>query len=159
MYLEAKIKELLTLQLETLLTKPHEDIIIGKEDYDKLQEAKLILEANFTNAPTLPELSRIISLNEFKLKKGFKACFKTTVKGYITKLRMEYAKDLFKNKTSNVGEVAEKCGYKDVSHFSSAFKLFYGATPASFRNNHWGVKFSLLYWEFFDVVSLEFFMI
>lgn len=159
MYIEAKIKELLTLQLQSLITKPQEDNQIGKEDYDKLQEAKLILEANFTNAPTLPELSRIISLNEFKLKKGFKACFQTTVKGYITKLRMEYAKDLFKNKTSNVSEVAEKCGYKDVSHFSSAFKLFYGFTPASFRNSHWGVKFSVLYWEFFDVVSLEFFMI
>lgn len=159
MYLEAKIKELLILQLETLMVKPQEDVLIGQEDYEKLQKAKLILDENFTSAPTLSELSRIISLNEFKLKKGFKACFQTTVKGYITKLRMEYAKSLFKNKTSNVSEVAEKCGYKDVSHFSSAFKLFYGSTPVSFRKNYLKINFSLLYWEFFDVVSLEFFMI
>lgn len=132
-YIEAKIKELLILQLDTLIEKPLEKVLVHEEDYVKLLQAKLILEANFTNAPSLPELSRAISLNEFKLKKGFKSCFETTVKGYITKLRMECAKDLFKNKASSVSEVAYKCGYKDVSHFSAAFKLFYGFTPISFR--------------------------
>lgn len=133
MYLEAKIKELLILQFETLTNSVKVKPNIEEEDYAKLLEAKLILENNFTNAPTLPELSRSISLNEFKLKKGFKACFKTTIKGYTTKLRMEYAKKLFKDETSNVSEVAYKCGYKDASHFSAAFKIFYGFTPISFR--------------------------
>ena len=58
---------------------------------------------------------------------------------------MEYAKDLFKNKTSSVGEVAYKCGYKDVSHFSAAFKQFYGFSPIRFRNLN--IKFHLLYWS------------
>lgn len=158
MYLEAKIKELLIFQLESL--KEFESKApVDEKDYKKLLEAKRILERNFTNAPSLLELSRLISLNEFKLKKGFKACFETTVKSYVTKLRMEYAKKLFKNKTSNVSEVAYKCGYKDISHFSAAFKTFYGFTPASFRNGHWGLKLSILYWELLDVVSLDFFMI
>lgn len=145
MYLEAKIKELLILQLESLTTvQLDKQATINDEEFNKLLEAKMILESSFTNAPTLPELSRAISLNEFKLKKGFKACFATTVKGYVTKLRMEHAKDLFKNKTSSVGEVAYKCGYKDASHFSAAFKLFYGFNPISFRNMN--IKFQLIFW-------------
>ena len=159
MYLEAKIKELLIFQLDSLIEKPQTEAQIAEEDLSKLLKAKLILEKNFTNAPSLSELSRLISLNEFKLKKGFKSCFETTVKGYVTKLRMEYAKDLFKNKTSNVGEVAYKCGYKDVSHFSAAFKFFYGFTPASFRKNHLGLKLLLLYWEIVDFISVEVFFI
>ena len=165
MYLEAKIKELLILQLDALAVKPqNKQVSIDEEDYNKLLEAKLILEADFTNAPTLPELSRLVSLNEFKLKKGFKACFETTIKGYVTKLRMEYAKNLFKNKDSNVGEVAYKCGYKDVSHFSAAFKFFYGFTPISFRKINFGAKLYLLSWDFlevlwFDVLSLDICMI
>ncbi len=156
MYLEAKIKELLIFQLDSLIEKPqNEEQQIGEEDLSKLLKAKLILEKNFTNAPSLSELSRLISLNEFKLKKGFKACFKTTIKSYVTQLRMEYAKDLFKNEVSNVGEVAYKCGYKDVSHFSAAFKFFYGFTPASFRKINWGTKIYLLYWDFFDVLYLD----
>jgi len=158
MYLEAKIKELLILQLESL-KKPQNKIGVDEKDFKKLLEAKKILETNFINAPTLVELSRIISLNEFKLKKGFKACFSTTIKSYVTQLRMEHAKKLFKDKTSNVSEVAYKCGYKDASHFSAAFKLFYGFTPVTFRKNYFNINFSLLCWEIFDIMSLEFFLI
>lgn len=158
MYIETKVKELVVLQIESLLSTVDEKFIVDSEEYIKLQEAKLILENTFTNAPTLPELSRIIALNEFKLKKGFKACFQTTVKGYITKLRMEYAKNLFRNKTLNVSEVAEKCGYKDVSHFSSAFKLFYGFTPASFRKNHLNINYAFLYLDVFEFFSFDAFL-
>lgn len=156
MYIEAKIKELLILQLEALLEQSQKkDPTIQDEDYQKLLEAKSILEANFTDAPTLPELSRMVSLNEFKLKKGFKSCFDTTIKGYVTQLRMEYAKKLFQNKESNVGEVAYKCGYKDVSHFSAAFKFFYGFTPISFRKINLGAKLYFLYWDFLEVLSFD----
>ncbi|HTG66069.1 MAG TPA: AraC family transcriptional regulator [Flavobacterium sp.] len=159
MYIESKIKELLIFQLDSVKEPVKAEKIIDDEELSKLLKAKLILEEKFTNAPSLSELSRLISLNEFKLKKGFKACFQTTIKSYVIQLRMEYAKNLFKNKTANVSEVAEKCGYKDVSHFSSAFKLFYGFTPASFRKNHWGANFLLFCWEFIDVISVEVFMV
>lgn len=159
MYLEAKIKELLIFQFDSLIEKPQKEEQIAQEDLSKLLKAKLILEKNFTNAPSLSELSRLIALNEFKLKKGFKSCFNTTIKSYVIQLRMEYAKDLFKNKTSNVGEVAYKCGYKDISHFSAAFKFFYGFTPASFRKNHLGLKLLLFYWEALDALALDVFMI
>jgi len=148
-YLEAKIKELFILQLESL-KKPKNKSVVDEKDFKKLLEAKRILESNFSNAPTLIELSRMISLNEFKLKKGFKACFATTIKSYVTKLRMEHAKNLFKNKSSNVGEVAYKCGYKDVSHFSAAFKSFYGFTPISFRKINTYTKLHILFLESID---------
>ncbi|CAD0003592.1 helix-turn-helix domain-containing protein [Flavobacterium chungangense] len=149
MYLEAKIKELLIFQLESL-KELESKVPVDEKDFKKLLEAKRILERNFTNAPSLLELSRLISLNEFKLKKGFKACFETTVKSYVTKLRMEYAKKLFKNKNSNVGEVAYKCGYKDVSHFSAAFKTFYGFTPMNFRKFNIFTNLNFIFWELTD---------
>ncbi|WP_281232889.1 helix-turn-helix domain-containing protein [Flavobacterium gelatinilyticum] len=135
MFIETKVKELLIHQLEASTIQEQQKDHIDEEEYIKLNEAKLILEKDYVHAPTLPELSRMISLNEFKLKKGFKICFGTTVKSYIIKLRMERAKYLFQNKTITVSEVAYKCGYKDVSHFSAAFKNFYGFTPQKFKIN------------------------
>ena len=135
MYIETKIKELLILQLETLIEKTAPKDFINEDDYNKLQQAKLVLDKDYVHAPTLPELSRMISLNEFKLKKGFKACFGITVKSYIIELRMKHAKELFKSKSISVTEVAYKCGYKDVSHFSAAFKAFYGFSPQKFKIN------------------------
>ena len=134
MYIETKLKELLIHQLETIIDQPVQQQI-DEDDFSKLQQAKLIIEKDYVHAPSLTELSRMISLNEFKLKKGFKACFGTTVKSYIIKLRMEYAKELFKSKGSTVSEVAYKCGYKDASHFSAAFKSFYGFSPQKIKIN------------------------
>lgn len=149
-YIESKIKELLIYQLEAINAKSLSKEKIDEEDYSKLLEAKKILDNDYRNTPTLPELSRLISLNEFKLKKGFKACFGTTVKSYIIKLRMEHAKELFQSKTATVSEAAYKCGYKDVSHFSAAFKSYYGFSPQKFKLNtdflqFWFIGLSLLF--------------
>jgi AraC-like DNA-binding protein len=132
MYLESKIKELLIFQLE-MLTNKDQKLVLGNENKTKLDQAKVILQENYTNAPSLAELSKLIALNEFKLKKGFKSCFNCTIKSYVIQLRMERAKELLKNEILNVSEVAYQCGYKDVSHFSAAFKQFYGFTAVSFR--------------------------
>jgi len=149
-YIESKIKELFIHQIEALIIKPLHTDKINEEDYAKLLEAKKIVENDYRNTPTLPELSRLISLNEFKLKKGFKACFGTTVKSYIIKLRMEHARELFQNKAATVTEAAYKCGYKDVSHFSAAFKGYYGFSPQKFKINTdviqlWLISFSFLW--------------
>ncbi|AWK06569.1 AraC family transcriptional regulator [Flavobacterium crocinum] len=144
MYIETKIKELLIHQLESVISKPKPEEKIDSEDYNKLLEAKNILDNDYRNTPTLPELSRQISLNEFKLKKGFKACFGTTVKSYIIKLRMEHAKELFQSKSATVSEAAYKCGYKDVSHFSAAFKNYYGYSPQKFKINTDMLQFWLI---------------
>lgn len=143
-YIEAKIKELLIHQIETVINLPNPIEHIDEDDYNKLQQAKDLLEKDCAHAPTLSELSRLISLNEFKLKKGFKATFGTTVKSYVIKLRMERAKELFQNKAATVSEVAYKCGYKDVSHFSAAFKTFYGFTPQKFKTTWDFIQFWIL---------------
>ncbi len=148
-YIESKIKELLIHQLEAITIKPPAKEKIDNEDYNKLLDAKKILDNDYRNTPTLPELSRKISLNEFKLKKGFKACFGTTVKSYIIKLRMEHAKELFQSKSATVSEVAYKCGYKDVSHFSAAFKSYYGFSPQKFKINTDIIQFWLIGLSFF----------
>ena len=92
-------------------------------------KVKQIIDNDFIKAPKLTDLSRMTSLNEFKLKKGFKEYFGYTVKNYIIKLRMEFAKSLLKDKNITISEVATKCGYKDLSNFSKAFKAFYTFSP------------------------------
>ena len=44
--------------------------------------------------------------NEFKLKKGFRECFNTTVFGYLREKRMERAGELLQQNKSSVIEVA-----------------------------------------------------
>jgi AraC-like DNA-binding protein len=128
-YIETKTRELLLHQIEALHDYKKLDYQISNDDLTKLEKAKQIIDNDFKNAPKLNDLSRMISLNEFKLKKGFKEHFGYTVKNYIIKLRMEFAKSLLKDKNITISEVATKCGYKDLSNFSKAFKAFYTFSP------------------------------
>ena len=72
-------------------------------------------------------------LNEFKLKKGFKELFGTTVFDYLYDLKMEYAKQLLAADEVLVNEVSGMVGYRNPNHFSTAFKRKYGMNPTQLR--------------------------
>lgn len=140
LYLENKVQELLLLQLEINQQQHLVSELSGfnQQDQQKLLEAKKLLDTNFTNAPKLAELARMTYLNEFKLKKGFKACFGTTVKRYVIELKMKYAVQLLNKEKYTVSEIAELCGYNGIVQFSAAFKTFYGHSPKSIGQRNYG---------------------
>lgn len=137
LYLENKIQELFLLHFDLyqqyLLNAT--SLKVSSTNFEKLKEAKSILDNNFVNAPSLPELSKMIYLNEYALKKEFKACFGSTVKQYIIGLRMRHAMDLLREGEQSITEIASKCGYNGLVQFSTAFKRFYGKPPTSFSRS------------------------
>ncbi|MGL4651269.1 MAG: response regulator transcription factor [Caldilineaceae bacterium] len=56
-----------------------------------------------------------------------------TFKGYLTRIRMEYARELLRSTSLAVTEVGRRCGYPDPHYFSSAFKRVCGISPRDFR--------------------------
>ena len=104
--------------------------ILKIEDVQKLEEAQRILRNNFINPPTQKQLSKLILLNEFKLRNGFKQHFGTTIYNYITRIRMEEAKRLILNRNKNMYEVGTMVGFKHQASFTHAFKKYYGLLPS-----------------------------
>ena len=99
-------------------------------DFERLQEARGILEVEFVDPPGLFELARRVGLNDFKLKRGFKEAFGTTVFGYVRRLRMDKAKSLLENGDLNVTEAALEAGYSLLGHFAASFKKRFGILPS-----------------------------
>ncbi len=93
------------------------------------KSAKAILLGSFTSPPTIEVLAHLCATNESKLKKVFKKVYKTTIYGYIQKLRLEKANLLLKEQYLNIGEIAKEVGYKHQGHFSKLFFEFYGVYP------------------------------
>lgn len=126
-FFELKVKELLFM-LHTQHELPGLNKTLPTEIYRKLVAAKAFLISNFVTPPTIRQLSRIVLLNEFKLKQHFKESFGITIHAFIIRLKMEEAgKLLLENCT--VGDIAAKTGYRSVSHFIETFKKHYGVTP------------------------------
>jgi AraC-like DNA-binding protein len=134
-FLEAKALELLMLQIEQFgtATLQKKNAFVKDYDIEKIHHAKYLLEQNLQNPYSLTDLAHQVALNDFKLKKGFKELFNTTVFSYLRELRMQEAWRMLFDENRAVKDVAEYCGYEHVQHFSTAFKKKFGVTPGKIR--------------------------
>ncbi|WP_428742425.1 helix-turn-helix transcriptional regulator [Tenacibaculum sp.] len=135
LFLLSKSIELLVLQAELYEQQTSNQFIRTKKDTQKLIEAKEILTNKIDNPPTIIELSKLIGINEYKLKRGFKELFGTTIFGYIHGIRMSSAKRLLLGTDKTAQEIAYEIGYSSPQHFSKAFKNTFGVSPNSIKNN------------------------
>lgn len=131
-YLEAKIMELLLVFAEP---KGKQVAGIKPDDVEKILLARKIVEDNLQKPFSLIELSRRAGINDFKLKKGFKALTGFTVFGYLYKLRMEKAHFYLKQERRQVNEVSFLVGYKNPQHFITAFKRHFNLLPGSLNKS------------------------
>jgi AraC-like DNA-binding protein len=133
-FLEAKILDLLLLQLEQM--SQHDCQVfcsLKTSDIDKIQHAHEIIRTELDGNFTLIDLAHRVGTNEFTLKKGFKEIFGNTVFGFWHDLKMEKAKQLLLEESMSVGHVAELIGYKNPQHFTVAFKKKYGVLPSQIK--------------------------
>ena len=135
MVIEAKIIEFTALQLNQMVKKDDakSNQKMKAADRDALFALKEFLNKSFTKEHSLRTLSRSFGLNEFKLKRGFKELFGTTVFDYLHELKMEYARQLLSAENVFISEVSGMVGYKNPNHFSTAFKRKFGINPTRLR--------------------------
>ncbi|PID55562.1 hypothetical protein CSB45_15380, partial [candidate division KSB3 bacterium] len=88
-----------------------------------------ILRQEWGTPPSISSLAKRVGTNECYLKKGFRDKMGMSIGEYICELRMARALDLLETGKHTVTETALAVGYNNLSHFSIAFKKFYGKSP------------------------------
>lgn len=134
--LESHVLELLSINIERLLCRNCSEKkfnSLSKTDMERLLYAREILLNRLTSPPALLELSRMIQMNDCKLKRSFKQYFGKTVYEYVREQRLEKAFSLLQQEDYNVSQTAFAVGYTNVSHFSEAFKNKFGISPRGLR--------------------------
>lgn len=107
---------------------------LKREDLDKMFLAKAILDKEYKQHYTNQQLAMKLNTNEYKLKHGFKQTFKVTLYEYLTRVRIQKAKDLLAYTDYPVSRVASDVGFPDASNFSKRFKQRTGVLPLEYRN-------------------------
>jgi AraC-like DNA-binding protein len=136
LYLESKALELIALSLAHALPdgEPSPPLpSLRPDDIERIHAARDLLLHTLEEPPSLLALARHVGLNDFKLKRGFRQVFGTTVFGYVRDQRMAQARQLLEQQRLNVTEVACAVGYANPSQFAAAFKRKFGVNPASYR--------------------------
>ena len=149
-YLESKILECIALVSKEVHSSPENaftnqlnygDIKIGKDrrvtltasDANAIQKAYDILTKEACNPPTIKSLSKMVFLNEQKLKAGFSAKYHMSISQYTTSIRMTMAENLLSTTDLSIDEISKMVGYNYSGNFVKMFKKVHGKTPLSFR--------------------------
>ncbi|MGO4292015.1 helix-turn-helix transcriptional regulator [Chitinophaga sp. RAB17] len=130
-YLRSKAVELFLLFADASagISPEKNTMVKSAADKEKLYFIKDYLTRHYADPVQFSGLARLASLNEFKLKTGFKALFNTSVIDFLIHYRLERARELLRSSTKNVSEVAYETGYASPAYFSKAFKKKYGVSP------------------------------
>lgn len=133
LFIESKTLELLAIILELYTQGNQNQFSISRNDIEKIQYAREILMRDLANPPSLSQLARLASTNEFTLKKGFKEVFNLPVFKYLQQARLTKAYELFQSSNLQVTEVATLVGYESMSSFTKAFSDFFGIRPSEVK--------------------------
>ncbi|MFC3561252.1 helix-turn-helix transcriptional regulator [Pedobacter jamesrossensis] len=136
LFLQSKCMELLALQAQAFELedkKTEKPKLKSAYDKDRIHYAREYLLKHANNPPSLTELSKLVGINEFKLKQGFKETFQNTVFGYLSDYKLMRAKELLADGGMDIKNIADELGYSSVQHFSNAFCKKFGVSPGKAR--------------------------
>jgi two-component system response regulator YesN len=109
----------------------------NKRDVDRNQAiadqiVKIIAE-RYHLPLTVEEIAKEVYLSPNYIRTIFKEKMNETILDYLTKVRINRASHLLKDKSLKVREIAHHVGYENVSYFCSVFHKHRGSTPNEFR--------------------------
>ena len=96
---------------------------------------KNYLEQNFNRDIDCSQISNALQINRSYASTVFRKEFNTTMKNYLTTLRLNAAATLLNNKNNmKIEDVADICAFSSVSYFCKVFRKHYGISPNEYRN-------------------------
>jgi AraC-like DNA-binding protein len=109
---------------------------IADDIYQRVVTAKLFIDDNYSEPIDLKEISARAYLSRFHFHRLFTRIYRKTPHQYLTRKRIEKAKDLLaENKP--VTDVCSEVGFESIGSFSVLFKKEIGFAPQYYRNMAW----------------------
>ena len=113
---------------------------LNPRDLNRIYEARDYLAQHYAHPPNIPELARLVGVNQTKLKASFREVLGLTIYGFIQQCRMERAEELLAAGEHGIAQVAYAVGYDYPANFTAAFKRHSGQLPGSWRSSARGLN-------------------
>lgn len=96
------------------------------------------IEAHFNEPLRLEQVAEAVQLSPNYFSNLFKEEFGENFSEYLTKIRMEKAKQLIEKNEFALKEIAFKVGYRDPNYFSRVFKRYFHESPTAYQRRIFG---------------------
>ncbi len=91
------------------------------------------LSLNYQKNITLTELSNMFYISTVSICNNFKKTMNCTVNEYLTRIRLNKAKELLTTTKKSVEEISEFCGFSSAQYMGLVFKTKLGLSPLNYK--------------------------
>lgn len=132
-----EIEEAVTTMVENLKRK---NICTESENTNNnansfiVKNALKYIQENYTRKLTLTEVAEKTYVSQWYLSKLLNKHTGKSFSDILNEIRINVAKDLLKNPSMKICNIAEEVGFIDTAHFSRVFKKFEGCSANEYRN-------------------------
>lgn len=131
MIISLKVKEAVLILLQT--NPQLKAILFDFSDPGKV-DLEAYMTANYRYNVNIERFAFLTGRSVATFKRDFKKIFATTPNRWLQQKRLSEAYYLLQTKKLKTSEVYMEVGFKDISHFSFAFKKAYGIAPSMLNN-------------------------
>jgi AraC-like DNA-binding protein/ligand-binding sensor protein len=103
------------------------------EEPPLVTRAKRFMGEHQAESLSLDQMAKTLNVSTFYFCKMFKKATGLTFTDYLSRTRIERAKNLLLNPNVRVSEVAYDCGFISLTHFNRVFKRVAGKSPTDYR--------------------------
>jgi AraC-like DNA-binding protein len=98
-----------------------------------ITRAKEYIQQHEADELSLGEVAKAVSTSSFYFCKLFKKVTGLNFTHYVSRVRVEKAKNLLLNPNLRVSEIAFEVGFQSLTHFNRVFKKIIGQSPTEYR--------------------------
>ena len=105
---------------------------LGDQNNKRLNDIYYYLINNFQKEIKLEALSKVANMSETALCRFFKQRTRKTIFRFLIELRIEHACKMLDEGQYKISDIADACGYNNISNFNRQFLLVAGHTPREY---------------------------
>jgi len=99
-----------------------------------ITQVKELIHSRYATNLTIKDMAKEVYLTSTYMCLLFKQETGETINEYLTRLRMEKAKELLRNPDIRLYDICHAIGYAEPGYFSKQFKKYSGFTPSEYRD-------------------------
>ena len=110
-------------------------LVSGNERIVHLRNARDLMDLRFADPLDLDQMAAQAGFSKFHFARAFKDAYGETPANYLSRRRVERAKDLLRSANLTVTEVCTLVGFSSLGSFSSRFSEMVGMSPSAFQRS------------------------
>lgn len=129
--IKANVLRILTMLIRTYQdeSKSGEMLKEKKNAMKRLEQAFVYIDAHYCEKITLEDVAASVYMSANYFSSYFRKVTNISFSDYVTRMRINHARELLREGKGNVTDIAMECGFNNISNFYRLYKKHVGKTP------------------------------